>query len=60
MPALRQAMSHSKVIGINTNNSDQANCDKRNQQAKSKSVTHMILLRSLTSRTVLQRVVKKL
>jgi hypothetical protein len=60
MAALRQAMNHSKVVGINTNSSEQANCDKRNQQAKSKSVSHMILLRSLISRTVLQRVVKKL
>ena len=60
MAALRQAMSNSKVVGINANSGEHANCDKRNQQAKSKSVTHMILLRSLASRTVLHRVVKKL
>jgi hypothetical protein len=60
MAALRQAMSDSKVVGINANTGEHANCDERNQQAKSKSVTHRVLLRLLTSRTVWQRVVKKL
>ena len=44
MAALRKAMSHSKVVGINANSGEHANCDERNQQAKSKSVTHRVLL----------------
>jgi hypothetical protein len=53
-------MSLSKVVRINANYGEHAKCDHPNQQTKSKSVTHGFLLKFLTSKTVLQGVVKKL